>query len=127
MREQAQQWIAMSNREESMARVLSRNGFHDGAELHAARAASASLIAVLADQGWPYTSDRCDDLCQLLEAHDMTPPQDVFKAARTLDECAAECSLNHPPKDGIAQTAVAECLDCVNTVRSFVNAALTKA
>jgi HEPN domain-containing protein len=127
MRDQAQQWIAMSNREESMARVLSRSDFHDGAELHAARAASASLIAVLANHGWPYTSDRCQDLCHLLEAHDMLPPQDVFKAALTLDERAAECALNHPPKEDVGQPAAAECLDCVQTIRSFVNAALTKA
>jgi HEPN domain-containing protein len=122
MRERARQWINRSNREEAMARVLSRNEFPEGAVLHAHRAASAALIAVFAENGWAWTSERCEDLCHMLEAHDTTPHSDIFNASQGLDAAGADQNLlatrsaGDPPD---ADTATA-CLDCVKRVRSFV-------
>jgi HEPN domain-containing protein len=126
MREQAQQWIALSNREESMARVLSRNGFHDGAEWHAARAASAALLALLSERGWTAASTSCEALCHLLEAHDLTPPSEVFHAARTLDARTEDRTLSRPPATPPGQAEAAECLAALQTVRLHVNTALSK-
>lgn len=129
MRERAQLWIGASNREEAMARVLSRADFNDGAVLHAHRAASSSLVAVFAEKGWAYASDRCADLCEMLDAHDVTAPLDVLKAARTLDghlqKLNAETTQDAAAHTCTAQVA-AECLDAVRRLRAFVNSVLTK-
>ena len=88
MREKAQLWITVSNREESMARVLSRSDYNEGAVLHAHRAAGMALIAVFAERGWAHTSDRCADLCSMLEAHDIAATAEVRRAAEVLDRHA---------------------------------------
>jgi len=129
MNENAQLWIGVSNREESMARVLSRADLNEGAVLHARRAASAALVAVFAHHGWAATSDRCEDLCAMLDAHDVTAPQDVRDAAKTLDTHARAVdpgAAGAPPSRGCTREIAASCLDCVTRIRSFVNAALTR-
>ncbi len=128
MRPKAQRWISISNREESMARALSRAGFFEGTVLHAHRAASAALRAIFADHGWAFTSDRCDDLCVMLRAHDVTPPRDVAGAAKTLD--AHELRLDPDAVEDLAAACTGEvageCLDAVSCVRKFVNTVLTR-
>ncbi|MFH1730816.1 MAG: hypothetical protein ABIF82_04090 [Planctomycetota bacterium] len=72
----------MSNREESMARVLSRADFHEGTVLRAHRAASSSLVAVLAENGRGHGSDRCADICGALAAHGVANSLDRAKCIR---------------------------------------------
>ena len=129
MNEKAQLWIVVSNREESMARVLSRADLNEGTVLHAHRAASASLVAIFAHHGFAATSDRSEDLCGMLAAHDVTAPQDVRDAAKTLDSHARKLdpeSAGQPPSRTCTAEVAASCLDCATRIRSFVNAALTK-
>ena len=129
MRERAQLWIGVSNREESMARVLSRARLYEGTALHARRAASSALIAILAEHGWAHASNGCRDLCRTLEAHAITPPRDVLDAAETLDARAAAADLDAtgaPPSESCTDDAAAACLECVTRVRSYVNTVLTR-
>lgn len=129
MREQAQLWIGASNREEAMARVLSRSDLPEGTVLHAHRAASSSLIAIFAENGWAYTSGRCADLCDMLEAHNVIATRDVIRAAETLDQAAQKLNLNIPgevPEQSCDAPAGADCLECAKRVRGFVNTVLTR-
>lgn len=129
MRKQTQLWIGVSNREESMARVLSRANFHEGTVLHAHRAASTSLIAVLEENGRGHTSDRCSDLCSALDAHGVVATGDVLRAAQALDRRVAQLHLDSaggaPARSCDAKVA-ANSLDHGKRIRGFVNAALTK-
>jgi len=128
MRPKAQRWISISNREESMARTLSRAGLFEGTVLHAHRAALAALRAVFADHGWALPSDRCEDVCALLRAHDITPPRNVAKAAQTLDAHQLRLDPDAPEAPSAACTdeiAVA-CLDAVTRIRNLVNTVLTR-
>jgi HEPN domain-containing protein len=122
MRERARQWINRSNREEAMARVLSRNDFAEGAVLHAHRAASAALIAVFAENGWAWTSERCEDLCHMLEAHDITPHRDIFAASQQLDAASGDEDLLAPRLAGapLPPDRATASLDCVKRIRAFV-------
>ncbi len=128
MRPKAQRWISISNREESMARALSRAGFFEGTVLHAHRAAAAALGAVFADHGWAFTSNRCEDLCAVLRAHDVTPTRDVAKAAKTLDahELRLDPDAAEEPSAACTDEAAAACLGAVTCIRNFVNAVLTR-
>lgn len=129
MREQTQLWIGVSNREESMARVLSRANFHEGTVLHAHRAASNSLIAVLAENGRSHTSDRCADLCGALAAHGVVADADVLRAAQALDRQVAQLHLESaggaPARPCDAKVA-ANSLDHAKCIRGFVNTVLTE-
>ena len=129
MNSQAQLWIAASNREESMARVLSRAQWNEGAVLHAHRAASIALIAVFKARGWAHTSDLCVDLCSMLEAHDLAAPADVRRAAEALDLNRRKADLAEAgpaPSAACTDSVVTESLDAVTRVRSFVNPLLTR-
>jgi len=128
VRENAHLWISVSNREQSMANVLSRAGFHDGAALHAHRAASSALVAIFAHLGSAPASDRCEDLCQALAAHDMAATREVLGAARTLDAGVATPDLrrpDHAPAEPCDARAGTECLDAMKQIRAFVNTALS--
>ncbi len=128
MRERAQLWISASNREETMARVLSRAELNEGTVLHAHRSASSALIAVFENRGLVHTSDQCADLCGMLHAHDVTPPADVTKAADTLDRQAQKVNpetTTEPPWRSCDAAVAAASLDCVKRIRAFVNTALT--
>lgn len=128
MNEKAQLWIGLSNREESMARVLSRGGLDDGVVLHAQRAVYAALTALFVNSGWPTTSGKCVGLCEMLESRGIVPPAEVRKAAAMLDVEAAKRSLSNAgelPEPASADAAVA-CLDAIGCVRKFVNPALSK-
>jgi len=125
MREQAHLRINASNREESMARVLSRAGFPEGTVLHAHRAAASALTALFAHNGWACTSDQCEALCNLLDSHQITSPREVLDAARVLDEQAQLVTAQpgtEPPNADDASTA----LDRAKCVRNFVNTVLTR-
>lgn len=128
MRQKAQRRISISNREESMARALSRAGFFEGTVLHAQRAAAAALRAVFAERGWAVASDRCEDLCMMLRAHDITPPRDVAEAAKMLDACALRLDPDSPedPATACTDEVAAACLDAVSCMRKFVNVVLTR-
>lgn len=129
MRDRAQVWIQVSNREQSMANVLWRAELFEGAVLHAQRAAASALAAIFAHHGWARTSDLCADLCGMLEAHDVVPPTDVLDAARRLDarrsELDPEAGREAPSRTCTADHA-AECLAATKSVRSFVNGVLSK-
>jgi len=129
MREKTQLWISAGNREESMARVLSRAGFHEGTVLHAHRAASSALIAVFEENGWARLSDQCGALCDMLGAHDVIATADVTRAAAALDREVDELHLNPasgaPARPCDAKVA-ANSLDCARLLRGFVNAVLSK-
>ena len=128
MREKTQAWISASNREESMARVLSRAGLHEGMVLHAHRAASCALTAVLEDYGWAPAAARCADLCATLDAHGIAPTPDVTKAAQALDQRVDELNLaaagDAPARSCDAKVA-AQALDGSKTIRAFVNERLS--
>jgi HEPN domain-containing protein len=112
-----------------MARVLSRAGFNEGVVLHAGRAAAAALGAVFADRGWAITSHRCADLCAMLEAHEVTPPQDVRDAAAALDAAALRLDperARRSPAEACTDDVAGEALDAVKRIRSFVNTVLTR-
>lgn len=129
MRQNTQLWISVSNREESMARVLSRSNFHEGTVFHAHRAASSLLIAALEENGWAHVSDRCADLCGMLEAHDIAVTADAARAADALDRQVSDLNLDStggaPARTCDAKIA-AQSLDCVKLIRGFVTAALSK-
>jgi HEPN domain-containing protein len=129
MREKTQCWIAVSNREESMARVLSRADFHEGAVFHAHRAAEAALTAIFAEHGWAHTSNRCADLLSLIEAHKFTPTTDVLRAAQALDEHSGKLDWERTgaePARTCTANVASECLDAIKTIRSFVSTVLSK-
>ncbi|MFO7900836.1 MAG: HEPN domain-containing protein [Planctomycetota bacterium] len=129
MHKRAQLWIQVSNREQSMANVLSRADLFEGAVLHAQRAAASALAAIFAHHGWARTSDLCADLCAMLEAHDVVPPTDVLDAARRLDARLAELDPeagSEAPSRACTADRAAACLAATKSVRSFVNAFLSK-
>ena len=129
MREKAQVWISVSNREQSMANVLSRADFNEGTVLHAHRAAFSSLMAILADNGLRSSSDRCEALCDTLAAHDITSPQDVLDAVKALDAHEQKldtCATAEAPSETCTLDVVTECLDAVKRIRVFVNTVLTE-
>lgn len=129
MRQNAQLWISVSNREESMARVLSRASFHEGTVLHAHRAALSLFIAVLEENGWAHASDRCADLCGTLDAHDIDVTADAALAAEALDRQVGDLNLDSAggaPALTCDAKVAAQSLDCVKLIRSFVTAVLSK-
>ena len=128
MRQNTQLWISVSNREESMARVLTRANFHEGTILHAHRAASSLLIAVLEENGWAHMSDRCADLCSMLEAHDIDVTANAALAAEALDRQVSGLNLDSAggaPESACDAKVAAQSLDCVKLIRTFVTAALS--
>ena len=128
MLQNAQLWISVSNREESMARVLSRANFHEGTVLHAHRAASSLLIAILEENGWAHVSDRCADLCGALAAHDIAVAADAARAAEALDGQVSNLNLDSAggaPALNCDAKVAAQSLDCVKLIRSFATTVLS--
>lgn len=129
MREKAQLLIGVSNREEAMARILSRSNFNEGTVLHAHRAAAGALAAVLAEHGWDHASDRCIELCDMLRAHDVGAPDAAATAAQTLDGLLRKLdaeSEGRAPSDACDAKVSSIALECARRIRGFVNAALTE-
>jgi HEPN domain-containing protein len=122
MNEAAQQWIGVSNREEAMARVLSRGGFPEGTVLHVHRAASTALAAVLANTGGAPAAGAT--LVDALRGLNMALPQEVADAAAVLDAQMSALARG-APTEPCAPDVAAQCLDALKSVRGFVNAALT--
>ena len=129
MHKKAQFWIGISNREESMARLLSRADFNEGSVLHAHRAAFAALMAVLANNGWSSSVRRCKGLCIALGRRGLTLDENVHHAAKTLDAHLSRLDAEaeaRAPADACSRAVAARCLTCVKRVRHFVSTVLTE-
>jgi|GEM_PF-2751519 len=128
MREKTQLLIGVSNREEAMARILSRSNFNEGTVLHAHRAAASALAAVLAEHDRAHASGLCSELCDMLRAHGAGPPDAAAKAAETLDALLGKLdavSENRAPSDACDAKVSSVALECARRIRGFVNTALT--